>query len=141
MSARRLDLGSMSKLAKNLRAMPLATAKEIAKRAAPVISQLSRETFDNSRDPYGAPWVPGVEGQKVTLRDSGKLEQWVKYVVTADGEGTRLRVSLGVPYAKYQIGKRPVYPRAGLLPKKYADELERIARETAPEQFAKGLAA
>lgn len=137
MSGRRLDLSSMSKLAANLRALPVSLANEIAKRAAPVISEFSKETFDTSRDPYGAPWAPGVDGQRVTLRDTGKLETFVRYVAI----GKRIRVALGVPYAKYQIGKRPVYPRAGLLPKKYAEALERLAQTTAQEWVANGRGA
>ena len=41
-------------------------------------------------------------------------------------------VGLGQDYAKYQIGKRPVYPKqGGLLPRKYSDALEALVAEEA----------
>lgn len=130
--SRPLDLSSLSKLSSSLRAMPKRLGIEVAKRAAPVISQFAKDSFDGSRDPYGVPWVPGAHGQTVKLRETGALERFIRYVAV----GTKLRVSLGVPYAKYQIGKRPVYPRAGLLPVAYSRALERVVVDTAKEFVA-----
>ena len=64
------------------------------------------------------------KGQLVTLRKTGDLAKYVTYVAI----GTRLRVALGVKYAKYQIGKRPVYPRQEQgLPESYVRALMRVA--------------
>ena len=130
----RLDLSSMTKLAATLRALPVVLAQRVAAKAAPAISALAREAFDSSTDPYGAAWAPGRDGGTVTLRRDGALEAFLRYVAI----GTRLRVSLGVKYAKYQIGKRPVYPRAGLLPAKYALALEQITIDEARASIAAG---
>lgn len=135
MSNRRLDLSSLSKLASTIRALPVALGQEIAKRAAPVISQFAKESFDSNQDPYGAPWAPSVTGEVVTLRATGALEKFVHYVAI----GTKLRVALGVKYAKFQIGKRPIYPRAGVLPAKYAEALRQITQETAKEYLGGGI--
>jgi phage gpG-like protein len=133
--SRRLDVSSLAKFSATLRALSTGLAQEIATRAAPVITQFAKESFDASQDPYGVPWAPGDDGDKITLRDSGDLEKFIKYVAT----GTKLRVALGVPYAKYQIGKRPVYPSQGaLLPKKYSDALRQIAQSTAQEWIRRG---
>lgn len=133
-SNRRLDLSSLSKLSSTLRALPVALAQEVAKRAAPVISQFAKESFDASKDPYGAPWAPAVNGEVVTLRATRALEKFVHYVAI----GTKLRVALGVKYAKYQIGKRPIYPRAGLLPAKYSEALRQITQEAAKDYLGGG---
>jgi hypothetical protein len=121
----RLDVSSLSKLSATLRALPATLALRVAVKAAPVLSQFARESFDSNTDPYGVPWAPGVDGDTVSLRKTGALEKYVVYVPI----GTKLRVALGVPYAKYQIGKRPVYPRGGLLPAKYSAALERVTRD------------
>lgn len=121
----KLDVSSLHKFSKALRTLPTSLAKDVAFEAAPVITDFAQSSFDSSQDPYGAPWVPGADGKKVTLRKTGALERFIRYVAI----GTKLRVSLGVKYAKYQVGKRPVYPRqGGLLPKKYSDALAEIAQ-------------
>ena len=134
MSSRRLDISSLSKLEATLRALPKTLGQEIARRAAPVISRFAKASFDSSVDPYGAPWRPKENGDKATLRATGALEAFVFYVAI----GTKLRVALGVPYAKYQIGKRPIFPRPGLLPKAYSEELDRITQSTAIEYVQGG---
>jgi hypothetical protein len=56
--------------------------------------------------------------------------------LTLGPDGVKLglqRVALGVKYAKFQIGKRPIYPRAGLLPAKYSEALRQITQEAAKE--------
>lgn len=134
MSDRRMDVSTLSKFSATLRGLSVALAQKIADKAAPVISQIADDAFRASRDPYGAPWAPSVKGEVVTLRATGALEKFVRYVAI----GTKLRVALGVKYAKYQIGKRPIYPRQGLLPARYSTELARIAQETAAEHLAGG---
>ena len=124
----------MTKLAATLRALPTVLAQRVASKAAPIISDLAAESFDGSRDPYGAAWAPAKDGGTVTLRRTGTLESFLRYVAI----GTRLRVALGTKYAKYQIGKRPVYPRPGLLPKAYSDALERTTIEEARAAIAEG---
>jgi hypothetical protein len=115
---------SLSQFANDLRRLPTVLAHKVAAEAAPVITALAKESFDGSQTPYGVPWAPGAEGQKVTLHKSGALEGQIQYVAI----GTKLRVALGVRYAKYQIGKRPVFPRqSAQLPANYVRALERLA--------------
>jgi phage gpG-like protein len=117
---------SLADFSRDLRALPRVVAIKVAAAAAPVITDLAKKTFNASQEPDGKPWKPGAEGQLVTLRKTGDLAKYVTYVAI----GTRLRVALGVKYAKYQIGKRPVYPRQEQgLPESYVRALMRVAVE------------
>ena len=50
--------------------------------------------------------------------------------------GSLLRVALGVAYAKYQVGKRPVFPKQGKpLPQPYVEALQRIAVRVVREEM------
>ena len=112
--------------------MPRVVALRVAAEAAPKVTELAKQTFDASETPYGEDWAPGKKGQKVTLRKSGDLARYIKYVAI----GTKLRVALGVRYAKYQIGKRPVFPRqAGDLPDSYVQALQRLAVRIVKEEL------
>lgn len=115
---------SLSQFAADLRNLPRAVALRVTEAAAPVLTELAKETFDASETPDGESWKPGERGQKVTLKKSGDLSKYIRYVAI----GTKLRVALGVKYAKYQIGKRPVFPKqGGDLPKAYTEALQRVA--------------
>jgi hypothetical protein len=128
------NVSSLSKFAQSMSALPRTLAVKVTERAAPALTEIAKETFAAHEDSYGAPWVPGADGTPVTLEESGALKRQVFYVAI----GTRLRVSIGVPYAKYQIGKRPVYPRQGApLPVTYSKKLAEIAQDAAREELAK----
>ena len=117
-------MNSLAKFSQDLRRLPRVVAQKITSAAAPAITELGRKTFEASENAYGVPWAPGEEGQKITLRKTGALARYVHYV----GIGTKLRVALGVKYAKYQIGKRPIFPTQGKsLPTEYVRTLSRIA--------------
>ena len=121
-----IDTGSVRKFAASLRKLSQTLANRIAERAAPVITEFAQTSFESSTDPYGVAWVPSVDGKTVTLRDTGSLSKFIRYVAI----GSKLRVALGVPYAKYQIGLRPVFPAQGKpLPPNYSETLAKIAAE------------
>jgi len=128
-----VNTSSLTKFAQNLRRLPRVLAQRVADRGAPAISSLARGSFDAGQTPYGIPWAPGAQGQRVTLRKTGALERFLRYVAI----GTKLRVALGTSYAKYQIGKRPVFPGAGGLPPGYVDALRRATREVAGEELGR----
>lgn len=124
---------SLKDFANDLRRLPRVLAQRVAEAAAPALTDAAKGTFASSQSPYGAPWAPGKDGRPVTLRRTGALATFVRYVAI----GTRLRVSLGVSYAKYQIGKRPVYPRQDALPDEYVQVLERTAVRIVKEELGK----
>jgi hypothetical protein len=127
-------LKSLHQFSQDLRRLPRVVAQKVAEAAAPVITELANKSFDASETPYGAAWKLSKKGQKVTLRKSGDLAKYIRYVAI----GTKLRVALGVRYAKYQIGTRPVYPKqVGDLPPSYVQALERVAVRVVKEELAR----
>lgn len=125
---------SLRQFSEDLRRLPRVVAIRVAEESAPVITELAKQTFDSSETPYGDSWKLSKEGKRVTLHKSGDLSRYVKYVAI----GTRLRVALGVRYAKYQIGRRPVFPRqAGDLPPAYVEALKRTAVRVCKEELGR----
>lgn len=125
---------SLQQFAADLRRLPRVVAHRVATEAAPALTAEARRTFNEGETPYGVPWAPGKKGQKVTLRKSGDLERYVRYVAI----GTRLRIALGVFYAKYQIGKRPVFPRQSTeLPPSFVSILQRTAVRVVREELSR----
>lgn len=115
-----MSAASIKRFAASLRELPRVVAIKVATAAAPALSEAARTTFGSGEDAYGAPWIPKVDGSAATLVDTGALAQGIQYVAT----GTKLRVRLGVDYAKYQLGKRPAFPRASAaLPASYLEAL------------------
>lgn len=123
---------SISHFAEKLRRLPRTIAIEVAKEAAPILTEAARATFDKSQDAYGVDWDPGVNGQTVTLVKSGSLKAGLYYVAI----GTKLRVRLPVSYAKYQVGKRPVHPRQGeALPLAFSEALSKVLVKIVVKEF------
>lgn len=109
---------------RKVKRLPKATAALVALDVADDITAVSQETFASSQNAYGVPWQPGKAGQRVTLVDTGALVRGLAFVAA----GGRIKCRLGVRYARYQIGKRPVFPRRGApLPAAYLDVLRAAA--------------
>jgi hypothetical protein len=127
------SVDSIKKFEASLRRMPTVVAQKVAEAAAPVLTRLAQETFSSGENAYGSSWVIRKDGTRATLRQSGSLASKIQYVAI----GTRLRVALGVSYAKYVVGKRPVTPRQGApLPVAYASALSRLAAEVCAREMA-----
>ena len=119
-----MNVTSLKDFSAKLRRLPQVVSLKVAEEAAPALTEAARATFDASENAYGESWVPGAEGQTVTLKKSGSLAKFIKYVAI----GTKLRVALGVAYAKYQLGRRPIFPTQGApLPASYSKVLEETA--------------
>lgn len=119
------DFQGVRSLEHRLAQLPsVAVATEVAREAAGIITRLARVTFNAGENAYGDTWEPGKTGARITLRRSGKLAAGISYVAI----GRILRARLGPPYAKYQVGKRPVFPRNGArLPTAYVAAISRTA--------------
>ncbi len=118
------NIASLAKFSADLRRLPTVVAQKIAAAAAPALTAEARTTFDAGEDAYGGSWVPREDGTRATLKKSGALASKIHYIAI----GTKLRVALGVAYAKYVIGRRPVFPKqGGALPVAYSDVLKRTA--------------
>jgi len=124
---------SLAKFAASLREIPRVLAQRVATASAPVLTSAATATFAAGQNAYGTPWVPKADGTKATLVDTGALASKIRYVSI----GTKIRVALGVAYAKYQIGKRPVFPaQGGRLPVAYVRALETSAATVIREELA-----
>ncbi len=118
------DLTSLAKFSADLRRLPTVVAQKVAAAAAPALTEVARSTFNAGEDAYGIGWAPKEDGTRATLKKSGTLASKVHYIAI----GTKLRLALGVKYAKYVIGKRPDTPRQGQpLPPAYVRALQRTA--------------
>jgi hypothetical protein len=123
---------SIAQFSQDLRRLPRVLSQKVATAAAPVLTELANKTFDAGTTAAGEPWKPGKKGQKITLRKSGDLAKYIHYVAI----GTKLRVALGVAYAKYQVGKRPIFPtQYSKLPDTYVQALERVAVRVVKEEL------
>ncbi len=100
---------SLKKFASSLRTLPKVVAQKVATASAPPLTVDTHRTFSAGTDPYGVPWAPGADGQRVTLVASGDLMRALAYTST----GTIIRLRTLPAYAKYQLGKRRVAPAQG----------------------------
>jgi hypothetical protein len=80
-------------------------AVDIAKDAAPALTDETQSAFASSKSVYGEARPLGVNGQPLTLDKTGATKAGLKFV----HNGTVVRCVLGPPYAKYLI-------RYGILP-------------------------
>lgn len=118
------DISSLAKFSADLRRLPTVVAQNVTTAAAPALTALLRATFDAGEDAFGGSWKIKADGTRATLKKSGALASKVHFVAI----GTKLRVALGVAYAKYQVGSRPITPKQGqALPVAYTRELQRVA--------------
>lgn len=125
------DTSSLSRFSAKLRQLPRLLGNRVATLAADEITAVARRTYEASENAYGAPWAPGADGKTVTLRKSGAMFRTLRYVAV----GPKLRVALTTKYAKYQIGRRPVFPtQGGALPKSYIAALERATTKALAEE-------
>lgn len=121
-----MTIRSLHQFSKDLRNLPRRVGNLVAAEAAPAITDVGRKSFLAGEDAYGVPWVPKLDGKKATLRQTDDLFDFLFYVAI----GTKLRVALGTKYAKYQIGRRPIFPtQGGALPPAYVDALSRVSSD------------
>lgn len=123
---KKVNPGSLKGLMAKLNGLSQTVSNEVAQKSAEKINTLARATFAAGQNAYGDPWPLGAENQNVTLKKSGKLAADIHYVAT----GNKLRCVLGPGYAKYQIGKRQVFPRMGSkLPDSYIEAIKSVTAE------------
>lgn len=128
------NTSSLAKFTADLRRLPTVVAQKVAAASAPALTTLLRATFDAGEDAFGGTWKIREDGNRATLKKSGALASKVHFVAI----GTKLRVALGVAYAKYQVGRRPITPKQGqALPVAYVRELQRVAVKVCREEMGR----
>lgn len=129
------NISSLAKFTQALAQLPRTLALKVAAEAAPKLTDVARSTFEAGENAYGTTWAPKKTGERATLKRSGGIEGGVYYVAI----GTKIRVRLGVPWAKYQVGKRPIFPGQGqALPVAYIEALTKSANETIARELGGG---
>ncbi len=121
------DLGKIHSFKAALRDMPRTLAADVAKRAAPAMTDLTQASFDSGQTVYGDARPRGAEGQPLTLRKTGATEAQMRFVSV----GTIVRCVLGPKYARYLIGKYSILPN-GAMPVKWAERLRTLVAESKP---------
>lgn len=128
------NIGSLKDFARRLRELPTVVAQKVAAEVAPALTEVARATFSAGEDAYGGTWTIREDGTRATLRKSGTLASHLHFVAI----GTKVRVALGTAYAKYVVGKRPVFPRQGApLPAAYVAELQRVTSEVCKRELGR----
>lgn len=119
------DFRDMAVLKKSLRSLPITVSHEAARRIAPPITTDMRSDYRGGTDIHGAPRPLGVDGEPLTLKKSGAVQDHLHFV----SDGSRLRIHLGPPYMKYLAGKYRIMPNGrSPLPLSWK---ERMQEETA----------
>lgn len=127
------DIGKIRSLERSIRDLPRVLGAKVATAVADKITAMNRATFAAGQNAYGDPWLPGISGERVDLKETGTLAGSIAYRAT----GTKLRAHLGPPYAKYVVGKRPVLP-TGKLPLKMAAAVHATAVSVIRAELGKG---
>jgi hypothetical protein len=121
------NIASLREFSAALSGMSRVLAQKVAIAAAPALTAAARATFNAGENSYGTTWDPLADGSRATLQKSGALARGITYRAV----GRLLRVVLTVPYAKYNMGKRPAFPPQGApLPQSYVDALTKSAHAT-----------
>ncbi len=123
MSGVRGSTSTLRKLSKTLRSISAVAAVKIAKKAAPPLTGEFAGDFDAGLTAHGDPRPLGVEGNALSLVQSGDTRRDIKF--TSDG-GTKIRAVLGTKYAKYLIGKYGILP-SGTLPTEWQKLLAKVS--------------
>lgn len=124
------DLGTIKAFNRRLREFPISLAHDIAKAAAPALTELAREAHAQRRSVYGESRPIGAStGEVLDLEVTGDTIAELRFVAN----GTIVRCVLGTPYAKYLIGKYSILPQ-GSIPVAWSEALAKIV-QTTPSRF------
>lgn len=128
------DFAALARKAEQIRTIR-STSPAIVAAAAQSVTDSARASFAAHQSPYGDAWAARRDGKPRTNFKSGALFSQLRFVPA----GTAIRVSLGVPYARYRLGRGDLLPRKGAkLPPAWAAAIEKVAtRELARRMGAR----
>ncbi len=86
-------------------------------------------TYEGKASAYGDPNPVGVNGQQLTLKETGALDAALQFTAT----GSRLATGTLPRYARYLIGKYRVLPIGNTaMPEAWRKRLEQLVRTYKP---------
>ncbi len=112
-------------LKQSLQKLPTTVAVDVASRAAPALTDLSRGAQSSQRGVYGDSYPIGADGRQLTLRRTGAVARSLGF----DSTGTVVRCVLSERYAKYLVGKYSILPN-GPIPVDWRRRLDGIVADT-----------
>lgn len=124
---------------KRLQTLPRTVAQEVAQKATPIMTTETRAAFAEGRTVYDKARPRGVDGQALTLEQSGAIKNALRFT----NEGTKIRAVLGpknkkgVQYGRFLIGKYDILPN-GPIPQKWRDQLVTLVRASATKNVKGG---
>lgn len=104
------DVRTISDLKRNLRALPLSMAHDVAKRSAPALTEEVQGAFDSGRNVYGESRPESVDGGPLSLVKTGATKRLLRFRAT----GRLVGAVLGTTYARFLIGKYRILPMGGM---------------------------
>jgi len=112
-----------------LQDLPRTFAADVARRAAPDLTDLAQGSFDSGRSVYGDARPLGVDGNPLDLRRTGAAEAVIRFVAI----GSVVRTPVFPKYFKYLIAKYGVMPGGNAaIPAAWSDRIGQIVKETKP---------
>jgi hypothetical protein len=118
------DITKVSDIKRAINDLPRSVAHDVAQRAAPALTAMTREAYDGGRSVYGeARPASKVTGAALTLKKTGAVARQLGATVT----GTVVRFVLGPKYSKYLIGKYGILPNGG-LPAAWSEKLSELVK-------------
>jgi hypothetical protein len=116
------NVGALKSIGQTIRKLPVSVAHDVAQRAAPALTALTRADFDAGQSVYGDPRPRSkVDGHVLTLTRTGATKADLRFVAN----GTIIRCVLGTKWARYLIGKYGILP-SGALPAAYKRALDGV---------------
>jgi hypothetical protein len=119
-------------LKSKLRTLPTSVAIKVAIEAAGYLTRVSREAYDANKNVYGEARPTGVQGKRLTLRETDATRKAVEFV----RYGTVVKCKLPTRYAKYLVGKYGILPN-GFMPASWSAELKRLASVATSAELAR----
>lgn len=117
------DFDTIAKFKNRVAALPRVMAHQVARDAAPVLTSMALEAYDNAKTVYGDKRPTGTDGRKLSLTRTGLTKTAVRFVAI----GTLIRCVLGTPYARYLIGQYGILPN-GAIPYAWGQKLDEIVQ-------------
>ena len=119
--------------------IPATIATRAAKHGAIAITALARDAFDAGVTPYGKQRPEGggkyVPAHFASVYRTGSLRAAMGFTSGHKGKLLFIRATLGVPYAKYMIGRFWLLPFGNMrIPRSWIDALNNATRQAFQEE-------
>ena len=127
--------GLLAQLGRKLAELPTTVRAEVARQAAPIVTELAQSAFDGGQTVYGDVRPTGVNGDALDLKVTGSVRRSLGFVAN----GTQLRCTLGPRHMKFLIGKYKILPN-NALPFRWRRVLDEITTREAARATGAAMA-